>query len=121
MSRSIPILAAFLACVGSTATHAFAQADHWSIRASGHPGTPRSTISDSDVNNGRPQAKFQLQAQAFAQRRQAGAEVRVFADAASLAALRAPEVDASIEMDRALDWLRRLAGNTPARIELIGR
>ena len=118
MSRSLPMLAVLLACVPLAATHASAQVDHWSIRASDAPGSARATVSDSDVNNGRPEANIRLQAQPFAQRRRANAEVRVYADAASLAALRAPEVDASVEMDRALEWLQRLAGKAPSRIEL---
>jgi hypothetical protein len=94
------------------------QSDRWSVRAGGRPGAMRAVVSDSEVNAGKPDAAGMLQAQLFAQRRRTGFEVRVFADPASLAALRAPGVDASVELDRALDWLQRLAGKIPARIEL---
>jgi hypothetical protein len=115
----IPIAAfiAFAALVAAGACAA-AQGDHWSVRASGRPGAPRATVSESDVGNARPDAGSPLQARAFAQRQRGRAELRVSADAASLAALRAPGVDASVELDRAADWLQRLAGTTPARVEL---
>ena len=119
MPRTIFPIAAMLACAAWVAMPAAAQvADHWSVRANGHPGMPRAVASDSDVNNGRAEATTPLQAAPFAQRRRGSIEVRVLADAASMAALRAPGVDASRELDRALDWLQRLAGTTPARIEL---
>jgi hypothetical protein len=115
----IPIAAfiAFAALVAAGACAA-AQGDHWSVRAHGRPGGPRATVSVSDVGNGRPDAGSPVQARAFAQRRHGRVELRVSADAASLAALRAPGVDASVELDRASDWLQRLARTTPARIEL---
>ena len=119
MPRTI-IAFAVLAFVALTAANASSgpQFDHWSVRAGGRPGTPRAVASDSDVNAGKPDAATALQAQPFAQRHRAGSEVRVLADPASLAALRAPGVDASVELDRALTWLQRLAGKTPARIEI---
>jgi len=119
MSRTI-LAFALLAFVATQAANASPdpQPDHWSIRANGHPGVPRAVTSGSNVNNGRVEAATPLQAAPFAQRQRGMAEVRVFADVTSMAVLRAPGVDASRELDRALDWLQRLAGRTPARIEL---
>jgi len=119
MPRTTVLFAALLACAGFALAHAAAETvDHWSVRAKGHPGMPRAVTSDSDVNNGRAEATTPLQVAPFAQRRRGTAEIRVLADAASMARMRAPGVDASRELDRALDWLQRLAGTTPARIEL---
>lgn len=120
MSCTRRLIAASLAFAGLVAIDALADApsDHWSVRAGGHPGSPRATVSDSDIGNGMPDAASPLQTVSFAQRASGSAELRVDADAASLAALRAPGVDASVELDRATDWLQRLAGKVPARIEL---
>lgn len=119
MPRKFPALA-LLAFVATLAANDAPDppSDHWSVRPSGRPGTPRAVASDSDVNAGKPESVAGLQAQDFALRAGDGAEVRVLADRASLAALRANGVDASVALDRALAWLRRLAGKTPARIEL---
>ena len=63
MPRTIFPIAAMLACAAWVAMPAAAQvADHWSVRANGHPGTPRAVASDSDVNNGRAEATTPLQA-----------------------------------------------------------
>lgn len=119
MPRTTVLFAAFLASAAFALAHATAETvDHWSVRANGHPGMPRAVVSDSDVNNGRAEATTPLQAAPFAQRLHGKTEIRVLADAASMSTLRAPGVDASRELDRALDWLQRLAGTTPARIEL---
>lgn len=121
MPRTTILCSAFLACVALMATRARALApdgDHWSVRAKGDPGAPRVVASDSEVNVGKPDAGAPLRVEAFARRRRDGFEVQVFADPDSLAMLRAPGVDASIELDRALDWLQRIAGKAPARIEL---
>jgi hypothetical protein len=120
MPRTILLLLALFAFVVTMAANASPEpkSDHWSVRATGHPGAPRAVASDSDVNTGKPDADASMQALSFAQRKRGDVEVRVLADPDSLASLRAPGVDASIELDRALDWLQRLAGKTPARIEL---
>ena len=121
MFRTLPAIAALLACVAVMSAHASPGAqgeDHWSVRAGGRPGSPRAVASDSEVNAGKPEAAIPLQAHAFARRAGGKVEIRVFADAPSLASLRAPHVDASVELDRALQWLQRLAGDAPARVEL---
>lgn len=93
--------------------------DAWRVRATGS-GARRIVESFSDVNVGKPARAVAIKTHRIAERRRGDVAIRVLGDAATATAMLAPGNDFGRELDKALEWLDRLAppGRPKARIEL---
>lgn len=93
--------------------------DHWQVRTTG-TGDTRRVESISVINTGGSDRDGALAATPFARRMRGHASVSIRADGAARASLPADPRHVDRELDRAVDWLARLApdGHAPARIVL---
>lgn len=121
---TVPVLALALAlpawlAPARDASAASAGNDAWRVRATGS-GARRVVESFSDVNVGKPAREAAIRTRPIAERRRGDVAIRLLGDAATAAAMLAPGNDFGRELDKALEWLDRLAppARPKARIEL---
>lgn len=112
-------LGAWLAPACGSAAGGSAGTDAWRVRATGS-GARRVVESFSDVNVGKPARSAALPMRPIAARRRGEVAIRLLGDAPTATAILAPGNDFGRELDKALEWLDRLAPTSrpKARIDL---